>query len=126
VPYGYAPILIAGPKATGGDAAALRAFLAGVAKGYKFAAEHPEAAAALLCSEAKHPSLADADFVAESQRRIGPKYTTEAGEWGSMEPSRWSKFVDFMSEEGILKSRDGATIPRQSVDHTLLFTNAYL
>ena len=129
IPYGYSPILLAHPDGiTGPKAAALAKFLDATGRGYIFAAAHPDEAADLLRTEASHPSLADPDFVRDSQRRISPKfkYLTPDGGWGTMTSVRWAGFVDFLSESGILTARDGSAIPRGDVDAGTLFTHALL
>ena len=78
---------------------------------------------------ANHTSLSDAEFVAESQAAISPKYLTSdtsGGRWGSMTEERWAAFVGFLSEAGILTGRDGAAIPLETLDVAALFTNEFL
>jgi len=126
VPYGYSPVLLAHPDLLRGEAGLVAAFLKASATGFSYAAAEPEAAAAMLCAEATHPSLADAAFVAASQKMISPKYLTDEGKWGVMTSQRWSAFVDFLSDSRILVSRDGAPIARSAVDDLRLFTNEFL
>jgi len=126
VPYGYSPVLLAHPDLLGSEAEAVKAFLAASAKGFAYAAAEPQAAAEILCKEAAHPSLADAEFVAASQKMIAPKYLTEEGKWGVMAPGRWTKFVDFLGDSHILVSRGGKPIDRSAVDDAGLFTNEFL
>ena len=127
IPYGYSPILLAHPDQLTGEAAqTTRAFLAATAEGYKRAAADPAAAAAALC-KCGPPSLSDAAFVDASSHAIAPKYLDSSdGTWGRMTLERWTAFVDFLSESGILLDRESAPIARESVDAAKLFTNAFL
>lgn len=130
IPYGYSPILLAHPtmlqeEEEGGRAEETRSFLAATAAGYQLAASDPNAAAEALCA-CGHASLADVDFVNASAVAIADKYLTPARVWGTMEGARWSGFVDFLSEAGILCNRDKTLIPRADVDAASLFTNAFL
>jgi NitT/TauT family transport system substrate-binding protein len=126
IPYGYSPILLAHPDMLcEGKAEETRAFLAATAAGYQLAAREPGAAAEALCA-CGHTSLADTSFVHASAAAIADKYLTPAGSWGTMEGARWSGFVDFLADAGILCGRDQAPIPRADVDASSLFTNAFL
>ena len=48
----------------------MRAFLAATAKGYQFAAQHPEEAAELMCKTVTEEKL-DAEVVKESMQMLG-------------------------------------------------------
>ena len=126
IPYGYSPILLAHPSMVGEASAALtRAFLSATAAGYAKAAADPKAAAAALCA-CGHPSLADRAFVEASAQALASKYLTAEGAWGRMDEGRWTAFVDFLAQTGILVDRQKAPIARETVDAASLFTNDLL
>ena len=74
-------------------------------------------------------------------------YLSKEGKWGKMELQRWDKFLDWLSEAGLLTSKVqsrqpessstsslmgllkgdvGERIPRGSVQASAMFSNAYL
>ena len=71
------------------------------------AAADTDAAAEALRSEARHGSLADADFVRASVRAAAPAFLDAAGTWGSMDLARWTHFIAFLEREGLLADREG-------------------
>ena len=131
----------------------VKAFLDAVAKGYKFVAGHPDEAAQLFLKqvEADHsleelPAL-DVKLVAESLKMLSHHFLTPSGAWGSQDVGRWSQFLDWLSEQGLLTTaiqsrnpqegqsvslddirggRAGDPIPRSAIDAASLFTNAFL
>ena len=125
VPYGYTPVLLADPATIETDSDSLSAFLGATARGYEFAADHPEEAARLLAETAEGPGLDDEAFLVESQRRIGEAYCSE-GEWGWMRHERWAEFVSWLAAENVLRTLDGEHIPADEVDVAALYTNALL
>ncbi|MBP1922605.1 NitT/TauT family transport system substrate-binding protein [Halorubrum alkaliphilum] len=126
VPYGYTPVLLARPETIEADDDRLADFLDATAEGYRFAAENPEAAADLLRAEATGMDADDSEFLRESQRRVSEAYLTDDGAWGPMETERWSAFVDWLAEEGILTTLDGEPIPADELPPESLFTNDLL
>lgn len=125
IPYGYSPVLLAHPAMLWRHEDDTKAFLAATAEGYRRAAVDPAKAAAALCA-CRHASLADADFVHASAAHIAKSLLTAGGAWGTMEPARWSAFVDFLSASRILTGRDGKAIAREDVDEEFIFTNKFL
>lgn len=126
IPYGYTPVLLAHPAAVREHAAALRAFLAATAEGYRFAVDHPDAAVDLLIATANHPSLTDRAFVMESLQELAPALLTAAGRWGVMESERWQGFVTWIEQQGLIVDRDGQPIPLAPETYRELFTNELL
>jgi ABC-type nitrate/sulfonate/bicarbonate transport system substrate-binding protein len=118
IPYGYTPVLAASPADAKAHAPALRAFLAATARGYQYAAAHPDEAADLLRTASGHATLADAEFVRAAQAEAGKAYLTPDGGWGVMEAARWGAFVEWLRSEKIL---EGA-----GPDPASLFTNELL
>ena len=127
VPYGYTPVMLARPGTIEADADALSAFLDATARGYEFAAEHPDEAAAILGDTADGPDLLDdGEFLRESQRRLADEYLAPSGEWGLMEHDRWDSFVEWLAGEGILTTVEGEPIPADELDAAELYTNELL
>ncbi|MBB6645618.1 ABC transporter substrate-binding protein [Halobellus ruber] len=126
IPYGYTPALLARPTSIEGDSDELRAFLAATARGYRFAAEHPEEAADILQETAEGMDVDDPEFLRESQRRLADAYLTPDGEWGVMDHDRWAAFVEWLSEQGILTDLDGDEIPASELPAGSLYTDELL
>ena len=126
IPYGYTPVLLARPESIAADADALEAFLTATARGYRFAADNPAAAADLLREEAVGMDVDDPAFLRESQRRLADAYCTADGEWGVMAEDRWAAFVGWLAEQDILTDLDGKTIPASTLPAADLYTNDLL
>lgn len=132
---------------------AVKAFLVAVAKGYQFAASHPDEAAQLFLkqveadhSQEKLPAL-DVKLVAESLQMLSHHFLTPGGAWGSQDIGRWNQFLDWLSGQRLLTTavqsrspqegqsvslddirggRAGDPISRSAIDAASLFTNAFL
>jgi NitT/TauT family transport system substrate-binding protein len=126
VPYGYTPTLLATPETVESDADLLADALDAIGRGYELAAANPERAADLLAETAEGPQLDDREFLRESQRRIGPAYLTDEGDWGAMAWDRWADFVDWLVGEGILTTLDGERLDFEDVVPDSLFTNEFV
>lgn len=151
IPYGYSPVLVADPKrlALAANATTTRAFLAASARGFAFAAAHPEEAARLFfdVATAENPDLPrplNLDMCIESTRFLADCGTWK-GAWGRMEPARWLEFVGWLHSTGLLTSARQSRTPnvvantvslddlRQGnsgellplLDSTVLFSNAF-
>lgn len=126
IPYGYTPLLLAHADTIAGQADAVRAFVQASAKGFQFVARNPDAAADLLITTARHPTLENHVFVHASQQALVGEYLDAHGRWGTMERARWQQFVDWLAEQHILKTTGGQEIERDQVDVQTLFTNAFV
>ena len=146
VPYGYSPLLLAHPKFTtnensdGGKAesvngqSVLRSFLAATAKGYDYAASHPEEGAEILQKSVDggilkllgHNTNLGKEFLLESQRVVGKTYLNANGLWGVMDPARSERFVDWLTKNELLADREGRVIAREELDVSKIFTNHFL
>jgi NitT/TauT family transport system substrate-binding protein len=126
IPYGYTPLVLARPESIAADDDALEAFLAATARGYRFAADNPAAAADILREEAVGMEADDPQFLRESQRRLADAYCTPDGEWGVMAEDRWAAFVEWLAERDILTDLDGDAIPASALPATDLYTNDLL
>jgi len=118
VPYGYSPVLLAQPSLLSSRKEELRALLTGVARGYVFAATHPEEAADILRTFSAHKTLEDTDFVRDSVAAVAPFLLDEHGNWGKQEEKVWDGFLSFLKGQGLLPAK-----PPQA---SRLFTNECL
>lgn len=109
----YSPVIIANEDYLETDEATARAFLEAVRKGYEYAMEHPEEAAAILCEEV--PELNE-DMVLESQLWLADQYQADATRWGYIDPNRWNRFYQWLYENGLSEEIPAGTG----------FTNEYL
>ena len=120
VPYGYTPVLLAHPKYYDGQdeskAEVLKSFLKISARAYLYASSHPEEAAEALMNISNHPSLFKhgREFVLQSQKYLsdGGHYLNSSNNWGTMESTRWSQFVDWLFENNCIDARDGSSLSR--------------
>lgn len=152
IPYGYSPVLVAHPDAVQGQAELLTKVLAATAEGYIYAAAHPDEAAELMAKIVAEecpdlPTPIDINVLKGSAQVVKECSLNGDGKWGHMEADRWDKFLDWLSEQGLLttkvQSRGGASddtasldglrggdagepIPRNSVKAETLFTNEFL
>jgi ABC-type nitrate/sulfonate/bicarbonate transport system substrate-binding protein len=118
VPYGYTPVLLAQPSLLSARGAEIAAALAGVARGYEFAAASPAEAADIMRTYSAHPTLADAEFVRASVAAAAPALLGEGGTWGRQEEGVWARFLGYLQGLGLLPE-----VPPQA---SSLFTNDYL
>lgn len=110
----YTPVIITSEKTASQNPGLVMDFLAATEKGYRFAKENPDAAAALLISYV--PEL-DIEIVKASQQYLSGWYITEGRGWGFMDENTWKTFGDWMYENNLLK---------RQLDYKKAFTNEYL
>ena len=114
----YTPVIIANDAFLDSNPEAAKAFLAATAKGYEYAIENPEAAAAILIKADETGSLLGSEeLVLESQKWINGQYIADAEKWGVIDPERWNAFYSWLGAEGLTES----IIPENTG-----FTNDYL
>ena len=112
----YSPVVIANEQYLKDHGESAKAFVAALAKGYAYAAEHPEEAAAILMEAA--PELkSNEQLVVESQKYLADKYTADASRWGEIDAERWNAFYRWLNENNLME----AEIPMDAG-----FTNDYL
>lgn len=93
----YTPVIIANNSFLENEPETAKAFLAATAKGYEYAAAHPEEAAEFLISGDTTHSLDDArDLVYASQKWLSERYIADASGWGVFEPARWNGFYTWL------------------------------
>jgi ABC-type nitrate/sulfonate/bicarbonate transport system substrate-binding protein len=127
IPDYYTPVFTVHPEALEGDAAALRAFLRATARGYTFAAEHPDEAAELLLAAAPPGSLPDAGLVRDSQRVVSRSLREPGRPWGVQRPEMWAgegSYPQFLLDAGVFTDLSGD--PVTELPLKTLFSNALL
>lgn len=95
----YTPVLVTSEKLIDDDPELVKAFMRATAKGYDYAIENPEEAAALLSKAV--PEL-DKELVLASQKWISPRYQDDAPRWGEQKESVWKGYADWMYERKLL------------------------
>ena len=112
----YSPVVIANDQYLADHPETAKAFVAALAKGYQFAVEEPEEAAAILLSAA--PELQGSEeLVTESQKYLADQYIADAPRWGEFDAARWDGFYGWLNDNGLTE----APIPAGAG-----FTNDYL
>jgi len=132
-PYGYSPCLLAANKFIvpgSDDNDALRRFLRATAKGYQLAHSSPEVAADALMNVADHDSLRalGRDFVLEAQQYLSNHQCilNERGQWGAMDPAKWTTFVDFLTNNRLLTGPNGMVVNKDDLKPEDLYDNSFL
>ena len=98
----YTPVILANNDFLKNDPETARAFLSATAKGYRYAAGHPEEAAEMLIKGDTTGSLADSrDLVYASQRWLADRYIADAPAWGVIAPERWDGFYAWLYRNGL-------------------------
>jgi len=110
----YTPVVTTSEKMIAEDSETVEAFLHATSKGYEFAIEKPEQAAAILIEA--EPDL-DADLVQASQKWLSSKYQDDAERWGEQKREVWSNYADWMKKNDLL---EGEFVPEEA------FTNEFL
>lgn len=110
----YTPILTTSEKVIADQPELVKAFLKATSKGYQYAIDQPEEAAAILTKAV--PDL-DPELVLASQKWLSPKYTDDAARWGEQKAEVWQNYSDWMYN---LKLLD------QPLDVDSTFTNEFL
>ncbi|ADI15364.1 ABC transporter substrate-binding protein [Truepera radiovictrix] len=129
IPDYYTPLLTVHPEALEDEeaAAALRAFLRATARGYTFAAEHPDEAAELLLAAAPPGSLPDPELVRDSQRVVSRSLREPGRPWGVQRPEFWAgerSYPRFLLAAGVLTDVGGDPVTELPLE--TLFSNALL
>ena len=113
IPDYYTPLLMTSESMINQNPKHVAAFLQATAKGYDFARNNAEQAAAMLL--AANPEL-NAKLVVSSQQWLADKYQDDAAQWGWQQQTVWKRYIDFMKANKIISDLD--------VDAA--FTNAFL
>mmetsp|Transcript_19098 Transcript_19098/g.32768 ORF Transcript_19098/g.32768 Transcript_19098/m.32768 type:complete len:348 (-) Transcript_19098:373-1416(-) len=154
VPYGYSPLVVANADVIKSQPERVRAFLDATARGYAFAAQHPQETASIMykavledTAQNPLPTPLDLNMLTKAQEYTASHYLTPEGKWGLQLESVWDKFIDFLHTNGLLTSKIqsreqtsestatldglrqgdvGAALERSAVQSTHLFTNDFL
>ncbi|MHA6758210.1 ABC transporter substrate-binding protein [Streptacidiphilus sp. PAMC 29251] len=105
--------------------AAARKFLAVLARGYTYAAEHPVEAAGLLV-KANKSVLTNPALVEQSEKLLAQQYYRAAdGSIGTQTSAVWQNYTDFQFKNGLLIDANGKKLTAEP-DVSQFFTTAYL
>ncbi|MEM9674420.1 MAG: ABC transporter substrate-binding protein [Bacteroidota bacterium] len=126
IPYGYSPILMAREDVLNESQEAFQVFLEAVSQGYQRAAAAPEETAQLLVSHIDHPNFQDLDFIIQAMQVIAPSFLNDQQQWGIMQASRWSTYVQWLSEHQLLQRYDSRQISAEQINIASLYTNDML
>ena len=104
-----------------------KAFVSASARGFEFAADHPDDAAAILVGQ--NPGVFDGspDLPAASQRFLaeGGFLRDAQGAVGRQTLERWQGYSGFLFDQGLLTDANGKPLAAPP-DYAALFSNAYL
>ncbi|WP_019913978.1 ABC transporter substrate-binding protein [Paenibacillus sp. HW567] len=110
----YTPVLTTSEKEIAEHPEVVKAFLAATSKGYQYAIDKPEEAAAILSKAV--PDL-DPKLVLASQKWLSPKYKDDAARWGEQKTEIWQNYADWMY---------GLKLLDKPLDAASAFTNDFL
>lgn len=111
----YSPVIIANDAYLEQYPEQAKAFVAATARGYEYAAEHPDEAADILCKAV--PEL-DSELAHASAEYLADKYIDDASQWGKFDADRWNAFYTFINENKLYS--------KEEVALNVGFTNDYL
>lgn len=114
VPDYYTPVVIAGERTLAQKSNLVQHFLKATARGYAYAAQHPDEAADILL---KYAPESDPALVKASQAWLSPRYIADAPRWGEQKPEVWDAFTTWMADNGLLV---------KPVNPIMAYTNDYL
>jgi ABC-type nitrate/sulfonate/bicarbonate transport system substrate-binding protein len=114
VPDYYTPLLITNADMIKNHPDVVRAFTQATARGYTYAIQHPDEAAALLLKAV--PDL-DAALVKESSQWLAAQFQADAPRWGEQKASVWQGYADWLFKHGALD---------HALDTSSVFSNAFL
>ena len=98
----YTPVIIANNDYLEEKPDQAKAFMEATAKGYEYAAEHPEEAADMLIAGDNTGSLKGAEeLVKKSQEFLSTKYIDDAESWGVFDADRWNAFYGWLYENDL-------------------------
>lgn len=113
VPDYYTPVIITNEETIAKHPDLVRRFMAATASGYQYAIDNPDESAEILASYAE----ADAELIRRSQQWLSPRYNEDGPQWGYQDPAVWERFVQWMSENGLVS---------EPIDAAQAFTNEFL
>jgi ABC-type nitrate/sulfonate/bicarbonate transport system substrate-binding protein len=126
-PEFYQVVLACDRKWLDAEPDAARQFVGATVRGFQFAAEHPDDAAAILVAE--NPGVFDANpkLPRDSQRFLaeGDFLVDPAGTVGRQTLERWQGYSSFLFEQALLTDGNGKPLTAPP-DYGALFTNDFL
>jgi ABC-type nitrate/sulfonate/bicarbonate transport system substrate-binding protein len=104
-----------------------RAFIGATARGFSFAHEQPDEAAAMLMAENPGAFDANPELPEASARYLaeGGFFVDDRGQVGTQTLEQWRGYSAFLYEEGLLADADGRPLTAPP-DYEALFTNDFL
>lgn len=97
----YTPVLIGNNAFLAQNPGTAKRFLAATAKGYVWAAEHPQEAAKILVRAVPETDSALAEKSAEV---LASEFISDAPFWGYIDQNRWTAFYTWLDEKGLLQT----------------------
>lgn len=98
----YTPVILANNDFLANEPETARAFLRATAKGYRYAAEHPEEAAEMLIRGDTTGSLEESrELVYASQKWLSERYMADGLAWGTITPERWDGFYKWLYDNNL-------------------------
>lgn len=110
----YTPVIITSETLAEQNPGLVVRFLRAVRRGYEYAIDNPDAAAAILLGRV--PELDEA-LVAASQRWLSDKYAEDSVIWGLQKPEVWQRFAQWSLDNGLIET---------AIDAERAFTNQFL
>ncbi len=109
------------------DPDAAHRFIGATMRGFRFAAEHPDEAAAMLVAENPGAFDANPDLPRASQQFLvdGTYLTDASGNVGTQTLERWTGYSKFLFDQGLLANSNGKPLTA-APDYGRLFTNDFL
>jgi ABC-type nitrate/sulfonate/bicarbonate transport system substrate-binding protein len=114
IPDWYTPMLATTEQLVADDPDTVAAFVEATARGYEYAIDHPDEAAAILLEAA--PEL-DADLVEASMAYLADQFAADAPQWGWQEERVWVDFEAFLRRSGLVT---------EQIDVAEAYTNEFL
>ena len=97
----YTPVLAANTDFCESNPDVVKAFLRAAKRGYEYAIEDPDGAAAILCEAV--PEL-DAALVGQSAAFLAGEYQSDAASWGIIEADRWAAFFQWLNDNNLVET----------------------
>ena len=125
VPPEYSALIASSNRWLTANPGLARRFLAATTRGYRYAADHPRAAAQILI-DANKQVLTQPELVYESAALMARSYYRDAsGGVGRQTLGDWKGYVGFLYKAGVLTGANGEKLKRPP-EYPSYFTNAYL
>lgn len=97
----YTPVLAANTDFCESNPDVVKAFLRAAKRGYEYAIEDSDGAAAILCEAV--PEL-DAALVGQSAAFLAGEYQSDAASWGIIEADRWAAFFQWLNDNNLVET----------------------